>query len=155
MASVALLISGAVVGFFFARLSDLLDRRRERREAAGALLYEARLNLVWAERVTGDDRLAPYLRDEAHVFMKNRGYVVYLDAGIWPAIVDAYNALHRLNEATSRRREEHDDPAPETYLRLARSYIDRADRLVPLLTKYLPRASRARSLEFSMSDDGA
>jgi hypothetical protein len=95
---------GAVLTFMLTRFGGRLDRNREKRLAAAGLLYEMEMNLEWSKGLTVDG-LGPYLRDEVHVFMKNRGGIGDLPEAVRHQLIYAYEALYRLNESTRRLRE--------------------------------------------------
>jgi hypothetical protein len=60
-----------------------------------ALRFEIEFNLEWLDDIFESRN---YLRDEAWVGMKNKGYISYLRSPIPLKVITTYNQLHRLNE---------------------------------------------------------
>jgi hypothetical protein len=98
-----------------------MEQGRERRLAASALLYEVELNLEWSRHLTHDG-LGPLLRDEAHVRMKNRGSIGDLPEDAREQLILAYEALYRVNEATTRLQSGSSTPTPTSYAELAEEF---------------------------------
>ena len=88
-------IALAIVGWFLTWLQRKVRGRDEQREAVAALRFELESNLNWIEDIF-DTR--NYLRDEAWVLMKNKGYISYLRKPIPMKVIRVYDQLHRLNE---------------------------------------------------------
>jgi hypothetical protein len=145
---------GALVGVGGARVSDHLYRRAERREAVAALLFELNSNLKFAERV---DESRNYLRDEAWVTLKNKGYVSYLAFPLPSLIAIVYDRLHALNQCTHDVRDiiaRGADPEPEiTKLVLDRreEFRDRAQELIAELSRKAAYRSFVRANGFESS----
>jgi hypothetical protein len=95
--TIGTLVIGAILGVLSDQLRDHLQRRTERKEAVAALLFEINSNLKFAEQV-GTSR--NYLRDEAWIDLKKKGYVSYLAAPLPSKIADVYERLHALNQQT-------------------------------------------------------
>jgi len=104
----------AIVGWFLTRLQRKVEKRDEQREAVAALRFELESNLEWLEDIL--DSLN-YLRDEAWVAMKNKGYISYIHSPIPLKVIEVYNQLHRLNEQLRRLKENKnvDNKPAETY----------------------------------------
>jgi hypothetical protein len=102
-------VAGALVGGFGGFIANSLSSRKQRREAASALLYEVRSNRAWAEGIFESGNL---LRDEAWIQMKNTGYIGYLKAPIPSSVIRTYDALHKLNERVVLRRARGDPMLP-------------------------------------------
>jgi hypothetical protein len=96
--------TGALSALGVASAQRRLTRRVDQNDAKAALRYEAESNLTWSARLSTDEP-GPYLRDEAQVAMKNRGWLGYLDEPLRRTIIESYNALYRLNDLTRRLRE--------------------------------------------------
>jgi hypothetical protein len=94
---VVAVVIGAMLGFLGGQLRVYLNRRIERKQVVAALLFELNSNLRFAERV-GTSR--NYLRDEAWIDLKRKGYVSYLAAPLPSKIADVYERLHTLNQQT-------------------------------------------------------
>lgn len=85
----------AIVGWFLALLQRRISKRDEQREAVAALRFELQSNLGWIEDIL---ETRNYLRDEAWVIMKNKGYISYLRKPIPKKVIGVYDQLHGLNE---------------------------------------------------------
>jgi len=85
----------AVIGWSLSRLQRRLEKHGEQREAAAALRFELESNHGWLDDILESRN---YLRDEAWVAMKNKGYISYLRSPIPLMVITTYNQLHRLNE---------------------------------------------------------
>lgn len=96
-------IALAIVGWFLTRLHRKVEKRDEQREAVAALRFELESNLRWLEDIL--DSLN-YLRDEAWVAMKNKGYISYLQSSIPLKVIEVYDQLHRLNEQIRRLKDD-------------------------------------------------
>jgi hypothetical protein len=88
-------ITLAIIGWFLVQLQRRVEKRDEQREAVAALRFELESNLGWLDDVFESHN---YLRDEAWVGMKNKGYISYLRNPIPLKVITTYNQLHRLNE---------------------------------------------------------
>ncbi|MGB8180420.1 MAG: hypothetical protein WCF63_09665 [Acidimicrobiales bacterium] len=126
---------GAALTFFLTRLGGRLDRNREKRLAAAGLLYEMEMNLEWSKGLTLDG-LGPYLRDEVHVYMKNRGGIGDLPDSVRRQLICAYEALYRLNESTRRLREGQDPLDNEGYGHLIEDFQTKAKDLPKTLEDF-------------------
>ena len=85
----------AIMGWFLTRLQRSLEKRDEQREAVAALRFELESNLRWLEDILESKN---YLRDEAWVGLKNKGYISYLRSPIPWRVITTYDELHRLNQ---------------------------------------------------------
>lgn len=85
----------AILGWFFTRLQRSAEKRDEQREAVAALRFELESNLGWLDNIFESRN---YLRDEAWVQMKNKGYISYLPSPIPSRVIVTYDQLHGLNE---------------------------------------------------------
>ena len=85
----------AIIGWFLARLQRSVEKRDEQREAVAALRFELESNLEWLDEIFESRN---YLRDEAWVGMKNKGYISYLHRPIPRNVITTYDQLHKLNE---------------------------------------------------------
>ncbi len=85
----------AVIGWFLTWLQRKVGKRDEQRQAVAALRFELESNLGWIKDIF-DTR--NYLRDEAWMIMKNKGYISYLHKPIPIKVIRVYDQLHRLNE---------------------------------------------------------
>ena len=88
-------ITLAIIGWFLTWLQRKVSKRDEQLQAVAALRFELESNLSWIKDIF-DTR--NYLRDEAWVIMKNKGYISYLRKPIPMKVIRAYDQLHRLNE---------------------------------------------------------
>jgi hypothetical protein len=91
------LVIGAILGVLGGQLRDYLQRRIERKQVVAALLFEINSNLRFAKNVGASKN---YLRDEAWIDLKKKGYVSYLAAPLPSKIADVYERLHTLNQQT-------------------------------------------------------
>lgn len=96
----------AILGYWLARRQRLADKSEQKTEAAAALRFELQVNLFWLDRVL-ESRF--YLRDEAWLTLKNKGYISYLPAPLPLKVIRVYDGLYRLNEKIRVLREEPDD----------------------------------------------
>lgn len=85
----------AIIGWFLARLQRRAEKWDEQSEAVAALRFELESNLGWLDDIFESRN---YLRDEAWVGMKNKGYISYLHSPIPWKVITIYDQLHRLNE---------------------------------------------------------
>ncbi len=85
----------AIFGWFLSLLQRKASKRDEQREAVAALRFELESNLLWIEDIFDTHN---YLRDEAWVIMKNKGYISYLSKPIPKKVIKVYDQLHRINE---------------------------------------------------------
>jgi hypothetical protein len=85
----------ASIGWFLTQLQRRVEKRDEQREAVAALRFELESNLGWLDDIFESRN---YLRDEAWVGIKNKGYISYLRSPIPLKVITTYNQLHRLNE---------------------------------------------------------
>lgn len=86
-----------VFGVVLSLLTYLLSRsakKKEKEEAAVALMFELSSNLAWSKNIFETKN---YLRDEAWRHLKNTGYVSYLSSPIPSMVIDSYEKLHQLN----------------------------------------------------------
>ncbi len=88
-------ITLAIIGWFLTWLQRKVSKRDEQLQAVAALRFELESNLSCIEDIF--DTLN-YLRDEALVIMKNKGYISYLRKPIPMKVIRAYDQLHRLND---------------------------------------------------------
>ncbi len=84
-----------IIGWFFTQIQRRVEKYSEQREAAAALRFELESNLGWLNDIF---EYRNYLRDEAWVGMKNRGFISYLKSPIPLMVISTYNQLHKLNE---------------------------------------------------------
>lgn len=84
----------AVLGFLVWRFQRFIEKKDEKQEAVAALRFELESNILWL-----DDGLESlnYLRDEAWLVLKNKGYISYLPNPIPMEVIKTYDKLHRLN----------------------------------------------------------
>lgn len=123
----------AILTLLVAVMLQRLSRRIERQDAAAALRYEAESNLAWASHLSVEEP-GPYLRDEAQVAMKNRGWLGLLSDDMRPSIVSAYEALYRLNELTRRvRHAEVNRPGAEEYADARGEFIAATQKMLDVL----------------------
>ena len=85
----------AIIGWFLTRLQRTAEKRDEQRQAVAALRFELESNLGWLDNIFESRN---YLRDEAWVQMKNKGYISYLPSPIPSRVIETYDQLHGLNE---------------------------------------------------------
>lgn len=85
----------AIICWFLALLQKRVEKIDEQREAVAALRFELESNLGWLDDIFESRN---YLRDEAWVGMKNKGYISYLRSPIPLKVITTYNQLHKLNE---------------------------------------------------------
>ena len=103
-------VSGVAVGVFltflawFVRRLEALD---ERRKAVAALRFELESNLGWLDDVL---KTHNYLRDEAWVILKDKGYISHLCNPIPMQVIKVYGQLHRLNEHSRVLKEKVPEP---------------------------------------------
>lgn len=104
----------AIIGWFLTWLQRKTAKRDEQREAVAALRFELESNLGWLDDI--QDSLN-YLRDEAWVAMKSKGYISYLKRPIPQKVIEVYDQLHRLNEQIRRLKDNKtvDKKIVETY----------------------------------------
>lgn len=89
----------AIIGWFLTWLQRKIAKCDEQREAVAALRFELESNLRWLDDIL--DSLN-FLRDEAWVAMKSKGYISYLKRPIPQKVIEVYDQLHRLNEQIRR-----------------------------------------------------
>src|ERR1700730_6479400 len=85
----------ALIAFGTRVLERYMVKRDQQQDAAAALRFELELNLGWLETIF-DTR--NYLRDEAWVGMKNKGWISYLPNPIPRQVIEVYDRLHGVNE---------------------------------------------------------
>jgi len=85
----------AIIGWFLTWLQRKVGKRDEQRQAVAALRFELETNLGWIEDIFDTHN---YLRDEAWMIMKDKGYISYLRKPIPMKVIRVYDQLHRLNE---------------------------------------------------------
>ena len=85
----------AIIGWLLTWLQRKVSKRDEQLEAVAALRFELESNLAWIEDILNTRN---YLRDEAWVIVKNKGYISYLRKPIPMKVIRVYDQLHRLNE---------------------------------------------------------
>jgi uncharacterized protein (DUF3084 family) len=85
----------AIIGWFLTWLQRKVSKQDEQRQAVAALRFELESNLGCIEDIFDTHN---YLRDEALMIMKNKGYISYLRKPIPMKVIGAYDQLHRLNE---------------------------------------------------------
>lgn len=85
----------AIIGWFLTRLQKRVEKRDEQREAVAALRFELESNRAWLGDIFESRN---YLRDEAWVMMKNKGFISYLPSPIPRTVIATYDQLHSLNE---------------------------------------------------------
>lgn len=83
-----------IVGWLLARLQKRLEKREEQTEAVAALRYELEFNLRWLGNISES---LNYLRDEAWLALKNKGYISYLQYPVPLKVIEVYAQLHSLN----------------------------------------------------------
>jgi hypothetical protein len=92
----------AVLGWGLARLQRKLEKRDEKIEAVAALRFELEFNLRWLDNIAES---LNYLRDEAWVALKNKGYISYLQRPIPLKVIEVYDRLHMLNRHIRSKKE--------------------------------------------------
>jgi len=97
----------AIIGFILAWLQRKMKRLDEQREAVAALRFELQSNLGWLVDVVDTHN---YLRDEAWVILKNKGYISYLRKPIPMKVIKVYDQLHGLNEHIRTLKEKVHEP---------------------------------------------
>lgn len=85
----------AIIGWLLNLLQRKVKGLDEQREAVAALRFELQSNLGWLVDVFITHN---YLRDEAWVILKNKGYISYLRKPIPMNVIKVYDQLHGLNE---------------------------------------------------------
>lgn len=85
----------AYFGYLLKRLQRKSEKRDEQDEAVSALRFELQSNLGYLGDIIESRN---YLRDEAWVALKSKGYISYLHAPIPMKVIAVYDKLHRLNE---------------------------------------------------------
>ena len=100
----------AIVGYFITQQKRKVEKRDDLIEALAALRFELQSNLEWVDNIF-ESRI--YLRDEAWVTLKNKGYITYLPAPIPIKVIFTYEKLHSLNEQVHNMREKPDKFNPE------------------------------------------
>ena len=124
-------------------LQRKVSKRDEILEAVAAFRFELETNLGWLVDVL--DTLN-YLRDEAWVLMKNKGYVSYLPRPIPLKVIKVYDELHKLNghiwtirEPTDSATSSPDRKEIEASIKQLRAGIQ---DLIELLDSKFPRIAR-------------
>ena len=85
----------AIIGWVLTWMQRKAKGLDEQREAVAALRFELQSNLGWLTDVLETHN---YLRDEAWVILKNKGYISYLRKPIPMKVIKVYDQLHGLNE---------------------------------------------------------
>ena len=93
----------AFVGYWLTQQQRKSEKRDEQIEAVAALRFELQSNLGWIDGILESHN---YLRDEAWVTLKNKGYISYLPSPIPMKVISVYDKTHRLNEQIRVLREE-------------------------------------------------
>jgi hypothetical protein len=115
-------------------LEQYLLKRDQQQDAAAALRFELELNLAWLDRIF-DTR--NYLRDEAWVGMKNKGWISYLPNPIPRQVIEVYDRLHGVNELV------HDLKEPSTSDEERKSIMKRGQ----------PAAAELRTATATLTDE--
>ena len=74
---------------------EVVKERDAQMDAVAALRFELQSNLGWLDNIFESRN---YLRDEAWVALKNKGFISYMAAPIPLAVVSLYDKVHGLNE---------------------------------------------------------
>ena len=85
----------AIFGYFLTQQQRKNEKRDEQIEAVAALRFELQSNLEWLDDIL-ESKI--YLRDEAWITLKNKGYISYLLAPIPMKVIFTYEKIHLLNE---------------------------------------------------------
>jgi hypothetical protein len=93
----------ALVGYWLTQWQRRAENRDEQIEAVAALRFELESNQGWIHGIL-ESRI--YLRDEAWVSLKNKGYISYLPAPVPMKVIAVYEKTHRLNEQIRVLRED-------------------------------------------------
>lgn len=97
----------AIIGWILTWMQRKSKGLDEQREAVAALRFELQSNLGWLSNVLETHN---YLRDEAWVLLKNKGYISYLRRPIPMKVIKVYDQLHGLNENIRILKEKIDEP---------------------------------------------
>lgn len=100
----------ALVGYWLTQQQRKSEKRDEQIKAVAALRFELQSNLGWLDSILESHN---YLRDEAWVTLKNKGYISYLPAPIPMKVITVYDKTHDLNEQIRILREETQNFNPE------------------------------------------
>lgn len=84
----------AVFGYLLNQQLRKSQKRDEQIEAVAALRFELQSNLEWMDDIF-ESKI--YLRDEAWIILKNKGYISYLSAPIPTKVIATYEKIHLLN----------------------------------------------------------
>ncbi len=106
-----------------------------------ALRFELQSNLGWLDDIL---ETRNYLRDEAWVEMKNRGYISYLRRPIPRRVITTYNRLHALNQQIYylKHPDERDEFSTGEADNIREDLRDSILDLIALLDKTYPRVGR-------------
>jgi len=96
----------AIIGYFLTWLQRKVSNRDEQRQTVAALRFELESNLGWIEDIFETHN---YLRVEAWMIMKNKGYISYLRKPMPMKVIGVYDQLYRLNERIRILKETHQE----------------------------------------------
>lgn len=129
----------AIVSYFLALQQRRVEKRDEQIEAVAALRFELQSNLEWVDNIFESGN---YLRDEAWVTLKNKGYISYLPAPIPIKVIVAYDRLHSLNGQIRILRDEpnkfNSEKANQNKAETRSEFI----KLIRLLDSHYPKIGR-------------
>ena len=101
----------AVIGWIMTWLQRKMKGLDEQREAVAALRFELQSNLGWLVDIVDTHN---YLRDEAWVILKNKGYISYLHKPIPIQVIKVYDQLLGLNKYIHTLKEKVHEPNKTT-----------------------------------------